>query len=50
MSSKLYPTNSVVEVPSQPGQKYRITGNSNFQGYSDVVIYALKGDDKHPNG
>lgn len=50
ISTKLYPKNTTVEVPSQPGQKYRVTGMSNFQGYSDVVIYELKGDDQHPNG
>lgn len=50
ISTKLYPKNTVVEVPSQPGQKYRVVNSSNLQGYSDVVIYELKGDDKHPDG
>lgn len=50
ISTKLYPKNTVVELPSQPGQKYRIINSSNYQGYSDVVIYELKGDSKHPDG
>lgn len=50
ISTKLYPKNTIVEVLSQPGQKYRVVNSSNYQGYSDVVIYELKGDDKHPNG
>ena len=50
ISNKLYPKNSIVEVPSQPGQKYRVVDSSNWQGYSDVVIYVLKGDAKHPDG
>ena len=31
-------------------QKYRVTNFSNYQGYSDVIIYELEGDDKHPDG
>ncbi len=50
ISTKLYPKNSIVEVPSQLCQKYRVVGSSNWQGYSDVVIYILKGDTKHPDG
>lgn len=50
ISTKLYPKNTIVEVPSQRGQKYRVINSSNYQGYSDVVIYELKGDSKHPNG
>ena len=50
ISTKLYPKNSIVEVPSQPGQKYRVVDSSNWQGYSDIVIYVLKGDAKHPYG
>lgn len=49
-STKLYPKQSIVEIPSQPGERYRIINSSNWQGYSDVVIYELKGDDKHPDG
>lgn len=50
ISTKLCPKNSIVEVPSQPGQKYRVVDSSNWQGYSDIVIYVLKGDAKHPYG
>ena len=50
ISTKWYPKNTVVEVPSQPGQKYRVVNSSNYQGYSDVVINELKGDDKHQDG
>lgn len=49
-STKLYPKQSIVEIPSQPNERYRIINSSNWQGYSDVVIYELKGDDKHPDG
>lgn len=50
ISNHVYPTGTIVEVPSQPGQKYRVTNHSNYQGYSDVIIYELEGDDKHPDG
>ena len=50
ISTKLYPKNTIVEVPSQPGQKYRVVDSSNWQGYSDVAIHILKGDAKHPYG
>lgn len=50
ISTKLYPKNTIVEVPSQPGQKYRVINSSDYQGYSDVVIYELKGDSKHIDG
>lgn len=50
ISTKLYPIQSIVEIPSQPGEKYRIINRSNYQGYSDVVIYELKGDDEHQDG
>lgn len=49
-SNHVYPKGTIVEVPSQPGQKYRVTNFSNYQGYSDVIIYELEGDDKHPDG
>ena len=49
ISSHVYPEGTTVEVPSQPGQKYRVVNHSNYQGYSDVIIYELKGDDKHPD-
>lgn len=50
ISNHLYPDNTIVEVPSQPGQKYRVVNHSSYLGYSDVVIYELKGDDHHPDG
>ena len=50
ISTKLYPKNSIVEVPSQPVQNYRVVYSSTCQGYSDLVIYVLKGDAKHPYG
>ncbi|WP_278956350.1 hypothetical protein [Lactobacillus apis] len=46
LSSKKYPKGTTVDVPSQEG-KYRVVGYSNYQDYSDVIIYELKGDDKH---
>ena len=46
ISSKKYPKGTTVDVPSQEG-KYRVVGYSNYQDYSDVIIYELKGDDKH---
>lgn len=49
ISSQLYPINTIVDVPSQ-GSKFRVINYSNYQDYSDVVIYGLKGDDQHPEG
>lgn len=46
ISSKQYPMGTTVDVPSQNG-KYRVVSYSNYQDYSDVIIYQLKGDDKH---
>ncbi len=46
LSSKKYPKGTTVDVPSQEG-KYRVVGYSNYKDYSDVIIYELKGDDKH---
>lgn len=46
ISSKKYPKGTTVDVPSQEG-KYRVVGYSNYKDYSDVIIYELKGDDKH---
>lgn len=50
ISTHKVPINSIVEVPSQPDTKYRVTDYSNFQGYSDTVIYLLKGDSQHKDG
>lgn len=49
ISSKKYPINTKVEVASQSGT-FRVVSCSDYQGYSDVVIYELKGDDKHLDG
>lgn len=46
ISSKKYPKGTTVDVPSQDG-RYRVVGYSNYKDYSDVIIYELKGDDKH---
>jgi len=46
ISSKQYPMGTTVDIPSQNG-KYRVVSYSNYQDYSDVIIYQLKGDDKH---
>lgn len=49
ISTKLYPEQTIVKVASQDS-KLRVVNFSNYQNYSDVVIYGLKGDDKHPEG
>lgn len=46
LSTADYPKNTVVEVPTQGG-KYRVVGKSNYQDYSDLIVYQLKGDDGH---
>ena len=46
LSTADYPKNTVVEVPTQGG-KYRVVGKSNYQDYSDLIVYQLKGDDEH---
>lgn len=46
LSTADYPKNTVVEVPTQGG-KYRVVGKSDYQDYSDLIIYQLKGDDEH---
>lgn len=43
VSTKLYPMNTVVDVPSQGGT-YRVQKISNYHDYSDAVVYELKGD------
>ena len=44
LSTGKYPKNTIVESTTQEG-KYRVVNYSNYQDYSDVVIYELKGDD-----
>ena len=48
-STGVYPENTRVDVPSQGGM-FRVMPFSNYKDYSDVVIYELKGDDKHSGG
>lgn len=43
VSTKLYPMNTIVDVPSQGGT-YRVQKISNYHDYSDAVVYELKGD------
>lgn len=50
ISTAKYPKNTLVQVPSQGNLVYRVVDFSDYRGYSDAVIYVLKGDDKHPNG
>ena len=46
LSSGVYPVNTVVKVPTQGGY-FRVTNFSNYQDYSNLTIYELKGDDEH---
>ena len=46
LSSGVYPVNTVVKVPTQGGY-FRVTNFSNYQDYSNLIIYELKGDDEH---
>lgn len=46
LSSGNYPKNSIVEIPTQGG-KYRVVGIANYQDYSNLIVYQLKGDDAH---
>lgn len=50
VSTHKVPINSIVEVPSQPDTKYRVTDYANYQAYSDAAIYLLKGDSQHQDG
>lgn len=45
IGTKLFPKDSVV-VDVRTGMKYLIKSITDFQGYSDVVIYELKVSDK----
>lgn len=44
LSSGKYPENTIVEVPTQGG-RFKVTNHSNYQDYSDLIVYELKGDD-----
>lgn len=47
LSNHKYPDNSIVKVSTQDG-KYRITGHSSYDGYTDnFIAYTLKGDSEH---
>lgn len=46
LSSGVYPVNTMVKVPTQGGY-FRVTNFSNYQDYSNLTIYELKGDDEH---
>lgn len=48
LSSGKYYVNTVVYVPSQGGY-FHVTNYSNYQDYSNLIIYELKGDDEHQN-
>lgn len=48
LSSGDYPVDSIVKVSTQDGT-YKITGRSSYHGYSDLIIYSLKGDSEHDN-
>lgn len=48
LSSGKYYVNTVVYVPTQGGY-FHVTNYSNYQDYSNLIIYELKGDDEHQN-
>lgn len=49
LSSGKYYVHTMVNVPSQGGL-FEVTNSSNYQGYSNLIIYELKGDDAHQHG
>ena len=49
LSSGKYYVHTVVNVPSQGGL-FELTNSSNYQDYSNLIIYELKGDDAHQHG
>lgn len=46
LSSGKYNIGTIVWVPTQMGY-YRVTNLSNYQDYSNLIIYELKGDDEN---
>ena len=48
LSTGDYPQDSIVKISTQDGT-YKITGRSSYHGYSDLIIYSLKGDSAHDN-
>ena len=49
LSTKVYPINTLVKVPTQGGI-FKVTDYSNWQDYSNLVVYVLKGDSQHGHG
>lgn len=49
LSSGKYYVHTMVNVPSQGGL-FEVTNSSNYQDYSNLIIYELKGDDAHQHG
>ena len=49
LSSGKYYVHTVVNVPSHGGL-FEVTNSSNYQDYSNLIIYELKGDDAHQHG
>lgn len=49
LSTKKFPVNTLVKVPTQGGI-YKVVDFSNWQDYSNLVIYVLKGDSQHEHG
>ncbi|MBP2057893.1 hypothetical protein J2Z60_001068 [Lactobacillus colini] len=49
LSSDKYPIGTIVESETQGG-KYRVISYSNYQDYSNLIVYELKGDKQHPDG
>lgn len=45
LSTHTYPKNTVVIMNSRPEQQYKVTNITPYSGYSDLIIYQLKGDD-----
>lgn len=48
LSTGDYPEDSIVKISTQDGT-YKVTGRSSYHGYSDLIIYSLKGDSAHDN-
>ena len=48
LSTGDYPQDSIVKISTQDGT-YKVTGRSSYHGYSDLIIYSLKGDSVHDN-
>ena len=48
LSTGDYPQDSIVKISTQDGT-YKVTGRSSYHGYSDLIIYSLKGDSAHDN-